>query len=301
MNRIFFKSKVLLNISTFTLLLLFWVACGRQEEEKKQDISESSTEVIASVDDEKLYKADILGLIPAKTKKEDSLKLIDEYVQSWIRTKLILNKAQDTEGISVNDIEEKVQNYRNSLLAFELEKKYLETKLDTSVKESAIKEYYQKYESNFVLQQPILKLYYLKVPLIAPDIDTLPLLIQNVDEDILKRLKSYSQRNADAYHLNSNEWKYWDNIVEDLGALVSENRERLLQKDALIEERTQTHLYLVKVLDVQSSTQKAPLEFVRERIKNLILNQRKATLIKEFEKNIYEEAKKKNKFKIYYK
>lgn len=302
MNWIFFKSKPLLISCNSFLILFFLTTCGGKEEEETSGSTENSTtEVIASVEDEKLYKADLLGLIPTKIKKEDSLKFIDEYVQNWIETKLILNRAEESENINLKELEEKVQEYRNSLLAFELEKEYLKTKLDTNVKESEIKKYYEENESNFVLQQPILKLCYIKVPLIAPDIDTLSLLMKNIDEDVLKRLKSYSQRNADSYHLNTDEWLYWDAVVEDLGSMAVENRERLLQKDAFLEEKSNSHLYLVKVIESQSNAQKAPFEFVRVRIKNLILNQRKATLIKEFEKSIYEEAKKENKFKIYYK
>ena len=59
------------------------------------------------------------------------------------------------------------------------------------------------------------------------------------------------------------------------------------------------NVYLVYVNDVLSRNEQAPLEYASATIREILLNKRKQTLIKELEKDITKDAIKNNEFEIY--
>ena len=58
-------------------------------------------------------------------------------------------------------------------------------------------------------------------------------------------------------------------------------------------------LHLAHIVEVIPEGKTAPLEFVRERVHDLILSTRKHNLEKNLEKQLLEEARKNNKYVIY--
>ena len=65
------------------------------------------------------------------------------------------------------------------------------------------------------------------------------------------------------------------------------------------ETNDETYFYALKIFDYKISNEIAPLEWVREDIKKIIINKRKVALSKELEDKIYERAEKNNDFEIY--
>ena len=59
------------------------------------------------------------------------------------------------------------------------------------------------------------------------------------------------------------------------------------------------YYYLVSIQDYKLKNELAPIEYVKDNIKNLILNRRKIDFLKQMEDNVYKEGIRKNKFKIY--
>ena len=66
-----------------------------------------------------------------------------------------------------------------------------------------------------------------------------------------------------------------------------------------IQESDSLHVYLLKILKYKISDETSPLEFVRDRIKDIIINKRKVELIKTLEDGIYKQAEKNKDFEIF--
>ena len=66
-----------------------------------------------------------------------------------------------------------------------------------------------------------------------------------------------------------------------------------------IEASDEDFVYFLTIFEYKLIGEVAPLEFVSDRISDIIINKRKITLKKELEKDIYEEAKTSNTFEIY--
>ncbi len=50
--------------------------------------------VIARVHDEYLYEADIKGLVPNKTSRHDSITIVKNYTENWVKTQLMVSQAK---------------------------------------------------------------------------------------------------------------------------------------------------------------------------------------------------------------
>ena len=69
---------------------LLMISCGR----KNADKSSPSDEVkVARVFDKYLYLKDIRELVPAGTNKEDSVMLVKNFIDNWLKKNLVLQKA----------------------------------------------------------------------------------------------------------------------------------------------------------------------------------------------------------------
>jgi hypothetical protein len=74
--------------------------------------------------------------------------------------------------------------------------------------------------------------------------------------------------------------------------------EATLRRNSFIESSDEAKVYLAAVKDYRLIGDKAPFEFVKDRISSLILNNRKMEFIEELQKNIYQKGKSSHQFKI---
>ncbi|MBC8112548.1 MAG: peptidyl-prolyl cis-trans isomerase, partial [Verrucomicrobia bacterium] len=77
------------------------------------------------------------------------------------------------------------------------------------------------------------------------------------------------------------------------------NKVQFLKQNVYAEQSQSNQTYLLRILAYKISDQPSPLTFVRQQVKEVIVNRRKVTLMRELEKNIYEKAKNEKKFEIY--
>jgi hypothetical protein len=95
--------------------------------------------------------------------------------------------------------------------------------------------------------------------------------------------------------LNDSVWLDLDQILLKLPF----SKENLLKKSKFIQKQDSLGLYLVAIKDILHRNEIAPLGYIKETIKEMILHKRKIELIREIEKIIVKDATKKNNFKVY--
>jgi methionine salvage enolase-phosphatase E1 len=72
-----------------------------------------------------------------------------------------------------------------------------------------------------------------------------------------------------------------------------------LKRNNLIEQKDAENYYMVSIQNYQLQNEPAPIEYVQDNIRNLILNQRKIQFLQQIEENVYKEGLRQNKFKIF--
>ena len=126
--------------------------------------------IVAKVGEKKLYFNDVAHIFPKGCSKEDSLSLSKLFIDNWIKTRLLMQKAELNLSEEQLDISEEIETYRTSLLIYKYEEQLLREKLDTVVSLTEIQNYYEANTANFALDEYVVKVLFLKIPKSAPNI-----------------------------------------------------------------------------------------------------------------------------------
>ena len=278
----------------FLLLLCFFLRCDYLNKNQRP-----KSQPIARVGDNYLYTQDLVKDMPLGLSALDSGRLIDKYIDDWIKKQLLIIKANEELSISEINIDRKVEDYRYALIMHEFEKIYIRSHLNTQVTQEEIESYYFERSENFLLKQNIVQCMFAKIPVSAPDITQIRRNIRNFPNTDIQDIKNYCYQFADLSFLDDSIWISLDELVVNTPLASLQNKNQFLEKTIYSETRDESYIYLFRILEYKISDQIAPLEYVREDIENIIINKRKLALKKKLYETIYEEALKTKKFEVY--
>ena len=78
-----------------------------------------------------------------------------------------------------------------------------------------------------------------------------------------------------------------------------EDEEAFLKRNTFFETSDSLSVYLISIRDYRLRSSTAPFDYIRNDIKRIIWNTRRIEYLKSLENGIYNDALKKNSFKIY--
>ncbi|MDE5421306.1 hypothetical protein L3073_03725 [Ancylomarina sp. DW003] len=253
---------------------------------------------VAKVDDSYLYLNKVRELIPNNSSKEDSLRIAENYVHQWIKKQLLVSRAELNLTEEDQDVEEMVEDYRSSLIIHKYQQHLIEQKLDTFVADYEIDKYYRAYPGNFLLNRNIVKAVYIKIPKPLPQAKKIKQIYKLKKDEDWDKLEDYCFQNATKFDNFSEQWIYSQILLSQTPIKVSDE-EKFLRRNKYFESEDSTFHYLINIQDYKLKKEIAPLSFVSEDIRKIIINKRKIQFIKNMEESIFRDAESKNKFKIY--
>ncbi len=274
------------------LCFLLIVSCDYLNLEKKE---KNTSDIIAIVNTDKLFREDLKGIFPKKINKQDSLVLINSYIQDWAIKKLLIKKASNNNSVEdIENIEKLVQDYKESLLINNYKEQLIKEQLDTLIKEEDITNYYNLNKENFKLNEELIKLKYLHFNNNVIDKEEFTDLFKSDDIEDIETLEE-NYLSFKFYQFNDSTWVPLDKVLLKLPF----SKEDLLKKTKFIKKQDSLGLYLVAVKDVLPVNATAPLKYIKPTIKQIILHKRKIELISEIEKTLVTDAIQNNNFKTY--
>ena len=263
-----------------------------------KDLKDPDALPIARVYDKYLYSSDLDYIIPQNLTEIDSLALVKDYIEKWVRKELILSKAEENLTEEEKDVEKQINDYRTSLLVFKYEQNLIQQRLDTNITAVEIEEYYNQNSSNFILNENLAKGIYLKIPRTAPDIWKVRRWYKSDKEEHVKELDAYCFQYAKEVDYFDDAWVQFSLILDKMPNLYNSPK-NILQYRKNIEVRDSTHYYFLRVMDYHLAGAVAPIEHVENNIKSILLNKRKIQLINRLEADIYNDALNRGNFNIY--
>ncbi len=262
-------------------------------------ISEQADEpIIARYKNTVLYVEDVTSQIPSNLSSDDSLALAKNLIDNWTEKQVLVNHAANNINIDDLDIEQQVAEYKNDLLIYAFENKLVSQKLDTAISPDEIRDYYDNNKSNFELKDFIVKVLYVKLDSNAPQLDKVRMWLKSSDESDFEQLEDYCHQFANNYFLDDQSWVYLNDLLREV-PLQMDDTERFLRQRKFVDFTGNGTIYLVRLQDYKLKNSLSPLSLEREKIKNLILNQRKRALIARMKKDIYKRAQEKGDFEVY--
>lgn len=259
---------------------------------------DNQQEPLARVFDKYLYLSDIADAVPDGSSERDSAAITRNYIDTWVRKQLMLHRAEEALSEDQKNVQKKIEEYRSSLLIYTYRQKLLQQKMDTLITEEEIKAYYEENINNFILNDPVIKCIFVKVPLSAPDIANVRSWTRSGSLDDLDKLEKYSINYAEKFDLFNNSWVYLNTVIEQVPYEIHQPG-RFLRYNRNIEATDSLSRYFVHISEYKNAGEISPLELIRDDIKSILLNKRKLEFYNNLEKQVYTDAANRNQFEIY--
>jgi hypothetical protein len=271
----------------FSLLL---IRCGQTDDPGDQPVAQVGTKI--------LKHSELVQIIPDELPSEDSTKLADEYIRKWIRQELLIQKANENLTPEQKDLSKEIDEYRNSLIIYKYKNALLGEQMDTTVTSEQIETYYNNNTENFRLNTNIVKGIFMKIPANVVNSRNLKKMLDDTSDEGIAALREYCVQYAKNYDFFTDNWVSFRRVRNNLPYEI-DNPEELLRQKSVIEQKDSEFYYVVSIFDYRLQNEIAPIEYVKENIKTLILNKRKVELLQQIEENVYKEGVRQNKFKIF--
>jgi hypothetical protein len=279
---------------TLFVILGLKLSCDQQEQAKSQ-----TSAPIARVKNHYLYKQDLENIKVDLNNSQDTVGLVDRYVQSWVTKQVLIAKAEEQGEYKKSDIERKILDYKYALIVHSYIEKLVNAKLDTKIIAEEVNNYYQEYRENFALKHPIVKGKFIIVPKEAPNKSSLRKLLASKQEADMTYLKEYCLEFAKDYSLDDTIWLNWNEVITKTPFGKIKDKTRLLKQTNLTEIQDESHYYYLKIDAYKVVGDTSPLELVEGQIKDVILYKRKLALANQIKEDILQQAKANKEFKIY--
>lgn len=245
-----------------------------------------------------LYRANLAGLISEESSLEDSIRLSQRFIESWVRQQLIISEAEAKLSPEQKDFSQKLEEYRLSLLRYRFETEIIAPQADTRVDVDLIETYYYANRAQFKLKRPLLKGKYVKLELQAPKQDNFTEWLRSRRDKDLGLLEDYCFQYAFNFQLVDSTWLLDDALLRGMPSELSQQFD-FSKKDALQVVEDNTFRYYLLVRDYLAAGTDAPLAFEVENVKSLLLLQRRQEHINRYYQDLYRIAQKEKRFEIY--
>lgn len=255
-------------------------------------------EVVAKVYGYYLYESDLTGVVPSGTPKKDSLFLVGNYIDNWVKKRLLLRQAERNLTPKQQDFTQKLDDYKNSLLIYTYENELIRQKLDTIVAEAEIEAYYEQNKGSFELRYNIVKVVYVVLPHDSEEVKDFRKLLKNSDTLSISVIESLALQYAYSYYIGDEIWIRFDDLLEQV-PIETFNQELFLRNNKYLEIDDNPFLYLIRFKDYMISESVSPLEIEHDNIRNIIINRRKQELIRSMHAELFDQALRDKVFEIY--
>ena len=273
------------------LLIGLWQCSPPIEGQGEDDL------MLAQVYNKALFLSEIEGIVPANSNPQDSALRVNAFVERWVRESLLMHEAEKNIPKDLN-IDQLVRDYRASLVRHNYEKLIVELQLDSVVNQGELQAHYNEYKSEHVLQNPIARCFFLKIPLSAPDMELMMSWWNGRDNnDNYKNLLEYASNYASVYMLEDSSWYDVNDILGQFPPKLI--KDRIIREKRTVEEKDSTHLYLLDVKDYMSEEKMPPRAYIEDQLIKLILHKRRNRLIEDTKEQIYQRELSRNNVKIY--
>jgi hypothetical protein len=259
--------------------------------------SDRDDRIVARANDKDLRISELADRIPDGLSERDSITLAENYISKWIQNEILTQKAKESLQSDEQDFTKQLDEYRNSLLLFTFEQKLVGQYLDTVITPGDIEAYYMENRSQFELKGNIVKFDFVKISKRSRHVREFRNLLKSGNPDDIIKLAEYAEKNATDYWF-AREWVSFNDLLDEM-PLEVDNQALFLRRTAYAEAEDSLFIYLVRINDFKTADSISPIEFEKDKIRNIILNARKIDLIEKKRQEFIDQAFKDDKAKIY--
>lgn len=270
------------NFHILLLVLLLLQSCTLFESNEKST-------PLAKVGDQYLYESDL----PKEIFKndQDSVLIARNYIDQWALKHILMQKAKfNLPTEDQQKYNELVQNYKYELYT----KAYKDALVSEEVKnyqptDEEIKNYFEKHQESFKLNENLLQVRYLQLSKNLYNIDEIKKAFWSfkTDDQLFLEQRSLEFKN---FSLNDSVWVRELDILKQFNNKLKRLTPNELALQNKIEISDSLGLALIHVSKRKKIKDQAPLSYVQPTIEQILLNKKKIELEKKIDKEVIEYA-----------
>ena len=252
--------------------------------------------LLAKVYNERLYLSQTEGVVPPGTIGNDSIIMLNTFVEQWVREKLFEHDAE-IRLPNKEEIDKQVEKYRTSLINFAYEEFLIKQQMDTIVSGELLQNFYDQNKEQFKLESAIIRCNFIKVP--KAKIKEMPIdeyWKSNKAQD-RKQLIDFCRENAQLFMLDDTLWYNMEEIYFQLPKGKIERSNLEAGKQWKIED--EDNMYYLKIIKMIPAGNQAPLSYASTQITKIINYKKKKELVDKFKDQVLERESRKTNYKIY--
>ncbi len=281
----------MIRFGSIIMLLLVLSAC--------KDKSSRESDAVARVNDSYLYRKDLDKLVAPGTSKEDSVVIVQNYLNHWATQQLLLDVAEfNLSDQKKTEIQELVNQFKTDLMTAAYLERMVQQSVDTVVSDTDLRNFYQTNKDKFISNEVLVQLRYVNVLNENPKLPSIKKYFLSNKKQDFKKLEDLSLQ-MKSYAFNDSVWVNLNQIYGKLPFITAENIKSYLADGLFYEIKDSESTYMVKVNKVLDKNSISPFDYIKPTLIQMLMNNRKMELIKKIQKDILDDANKNNQYEIY--
>lgn len=230
-------------------------------------------DALVSAGKEVLTRSQLQQAMPGGLSADDSAAFATAFIRNWINERLIANVARDQ--VDMAEIERLTAEYRQALIMTGY-RRAMASQVSDTISEETLRDYYTANKRQFVLERPLVKGVYLKVPSGAENLKLLRRLYNSDRPDDMDRLEKEAMHSALHYDYFRDRWIDWEQIENRIPTNITSPNSFLSQKKNLVVEND-GFTYLLYISAYIPAGDAMPFEAAKSLVKERLMSvQRRA-------------------------
>lgn len=252
--------------------------------------SNKRDKVVAQVYYHKLYESDIAKAMPKGLSPNDSMALVNDFIDDWIREQLLLHEAEKKLSVREKNFDRQLEEYRNNLLINNYYEKIFSDTNTFKISEKELKNFMKSFDKRYTVDKEIVRVNYVKLSKGSKLIEPVKAILFNeekriAEKDVLGKLLGDSIE----YMIDDNAWLYLDDIQNELSFDIPED---VTANHKQVEKEIGDSHYLLVVLDYKNQRSVNETEEEIAAAKMMLFNQKRQQYIEKHLDELYQKAQK---------
>ena len=245
--------------------------------------------VVAQVYNHKLYLSEVESGLPSGLSPEDSVAMVKDYIDSWVKERLILHEAEHKLSLREKNFDKQLEDYRRSLLINTYYDKLVSDTNMFDITDQDVKAFTRDFDGRYAVNKDIVKVNYVKLSANSKLVAPVKMILfnesrQQEEKDQLPLLFGDSVE----YMLDDNTWLYLEDVRAEVPFDLNDGD--LKAHHQYVDKTIDGNHYLLVVLDHKNQRSVSETEEERAAVRMMLINQRKQQYIEEYINKLYEKA-----------
>jgi hypothetical protein len=236
-----------------------------------------------------LTEEEISRAMPKGLRGDDSLNYANTFIERWVVRQLKLQEAELMLSQSDLDIDQLVEDYRQSLLIRRIEQYYLEQDAGVAVAESEIEKYYTQHSSDFRLSSPVVKGFVVAFPEHYARRDWLVKMMSSPKQEMFNDFEQVCLKNNFRL-IKFEEWVPFAEFLNNLPLVAASDHKDMLKVRKIAQISHNGMCYCYRIADMLNVGDRMPLFMARERIEPILRKRRQGEIISQNEERVVRQA-----------